>query len=131
MTEHDVERLARQLGERHARLVDAGRVADRVVARLRSERRRSGSSRRTWRVALAVAAVVAMLFVTDEWTGRQDAEPAGGSAAGIALGTLDVEALGEALDSLVLAAPVSEIAGGGLGTLSVAELEQLLAAMEG
>ena len=131
MNERDLEHLAGRLGRRDAQSVDPDRVAGRVVARLDAAERRSPG--RGWRWAVVGAAAVLVGAVGFGLRSDKTVEGPTGPASAITIATLDAlssEELDEVLDSLSVAAPVSDQLAG-LDDLDAGQLSELLARMEG
>jgi hypothetical protein len=131
MTDHDIERLARQLGERAAADIDPQQTAWAVMARLRREGRR-----RPWlfRFGLVQMAAAATLVLA---SGLAIHQLVGSGGNGFTFPVpaeveeLADEELAEVLDSLVWETPVSELMPVTLADLSESELTELLESMEG
>ena len=130
--DRDLEREASALGSREADALDLDRVADRVVARLRSGER-AASRVRVWRWLTGVAAAAVLLVATARWIDPD--ESVGEMAATVAtapeLESLSGDELAEVLDSLFLHAPVTELVAVSLDDLNERQLAELLTLMEG
>jgi hypothetical protein len=136
MNEHDLERIARQLGEPAARLIDTERVATKVVERLRSTP--PGADRPIRRLLLAtplalrIAAAVVLLVTGGVVTGRLLVDRTESVALGAPfLPDLSADQLTEVLDSLALEAPLPDDLAVGLSDLTEEQLRELLKLMEG
>jgi hypothetical protein len=140
LSEQDIERLARGLGEEAAGRLDVERVATRVVARLRAP----APANRTvfwafWhppllvRLAAALAVIVGGALTVRAAFQRGSPEPAvPGAVASVPLLTdLSAEELVEAFDSLAVDAPVYPGVAVGLQALNETELRELLRRLEG
>lgn len=134
-SERDLERLAVAAGERAAARLDVDRVAERVVRRLREEPRRGGLGRVARWLALAAAVVVVVgggVYLRQAVTGSHTTtSPVAQVPVPTVLDGLSSSELDEVLDSLVVAAPVSQQAAVSLDALNEQQLEELLARMEG
>lgn len=129
-SERQLEDIARQLGSRAASRFDADATAEKVVARLRSERRRDKPVYKVTRVLMRVAAVavVAIGIGVMSQSGNSGAETL---SAPVELADLSADELTEVMDSLLLDDPVSELASGSFYDLNESELAELLELMEG
>jgi len=135
MDEHQIERVAKVLGDRAAERLDVERVAGAVVARLRADHAAVPRPARLWRRApmvLRLAAALAVL-VTGGVLVRGALENGAEPAAIIApiLRDLSADELTEVFDSLGVEAPVHESVAVGLESLNEAQLRELLRLMEG
>jgi len=135
VNEHDIEQLARRLGEEEARGIDPERISTLVVARLRSE---GGARRPIWvrpvtrRIAAAAALVAVVGFFALRDRGPADgSRPESLAVAVEGLETLEATELVEVLDSLTFTGPVTSIATTAFDDLTAAQLKQLLEQMEG
>jgi len=129
--DHDIEHLAKQLGERAAAELDPQRTAWAVMARLRQDTKRRPWILRFGLVPMAAAATV----VLASGIGIHQLVTSGGN--GFVFPTpveieelADVE-LEEVLDSLEWETPVSELMPVTLADLDESELTELLESMEG
>ncbi len=131
MDDSQLERIAARLGSRAAGELDVERVADRVVARLRSE----PAVRRPVPVArwLALAAGLVVLIGGSVVVMRQRTPQVSPQAVAVApmLDELSEPELSEVLDSLSWEAPASAQLATTLDDLDAAQLQELLALMEG
>jgi hypothetical protein len=128
-----IEALAERLGMEEARRVDPAVTADRVLARLRAARRPRHwwQDPRVLRVAAALVIVASGALLV-----RQVMSPAAVSLREVvlpvtALTELESGELTKVLDTLLVEAPVSELATATLNDLTEAELRELLAELEG
>ena len=137
MNEHEIERLARSLGDGAAERLHVEGVVAGVLERLRAREvgaRVPARFRERWSVILRVAAILAVLAggsliargALERGTARA---PAAIPAPGLA--GLSTDELEEVFDSLAVAEPVHEYAAGGLASLNDAQLKELLQQMEG
>jgi hypothetical protein len=130
--EHELEALAKQLGDREAEGIDAERVATAVLARLKTEPAVAHWWRRPVLRQVAAAAVLVLavgLFVARPGT-RQPPSP-GEVPLVVSLDELAPPELAEIIDSLAVDAPVSEFVPASLEDLSARQLELLLENLEG
>jgi len=141
VSEQDLERLARGLGERAGERLDVERLAAGVVARLRApapavERRLPWAAWRAplllrWAAALAAIVVGGLTVRAAFQTGsRQPALP-GAVASVPLLDDLSTEELVEVFDSLAVEAPVYPEVVAGLQALDEGQLRELLRRLEG
>ena len=136
MNEHELERLAKQLGRAGDR-VDPEATARAVVARLESEPEQDPADRaRVWtqrplvRVAAAAVLVLATVFGVQQLSGP--GIPADSDIPGVvSLGELATDELTAVLDSLDYEAPVHELVPVALADLNEDELTALLESLEG
>jgi len=131
MNDDNLERLAKQLGERLAADIDPQKTAWAVLARLRS-----APQRRPWwrRVGLVPVAAAATLMLVSGLAIRQWVSSGGSGMTlpvPVELQDLAHEELAEVLDSLEWEVPVSELVPLTLADLSESELRELLQSMEG
>ncbi len=131
MDEKEIERLAAELGARDGERSDPDWTAHSVLARLRAE-----AMRRPWwrrpgvlRVAAAGIIVIAAAVAAERAFGP-NAGVAGEFPAPAELQELAAPELAEVLDSLEIAAPVSELVAVDLGDLNETQLRELLEWME-
>ena len=130
MNEHDIERVAAELGS--AINIDVEGTAQRVVAELRM-----GTPHVPWwrgTAALRAAAAVAVLVTGGVLVDRAFDDSAPGNAAialPVGLEELSTTDLTEVLDSLDLFTPASEFVPLSFNELDEEQLRELLAAMEG
>lgn len=132
MEDHELEVLAKRLGEREAAGVDADRTAEAVVARLRTAPvvvRLWRKSAVRWIAAAAVLLVAIGLAVyqPSETPVALDPTP----PVPVTIEELAATELTELMDSLEVEAPVSEFVPVSLEDLSSRQLETLLQSMEG
>jgi len=132
MDDRQLDRIAARLGTRAAAELNVERVAERVVARLRAE----PPVARSIPVArwLALAAGIVVLIAGSVFTIRnQGHEPVPSEPVALvpALDELSEPELSEVLDSLSWQAPASSRLAATLDDLDTAQLEELLALMEG
>ena len=135
MDEHQIERLAKDLGAGAADRLDVEHVAAGVLARLRADRATAGRPARIWwgpPMVLRLAAALAVL-VTGGVLVRGALENGSEPAALIApiLGDLSADELTEMFDSLGVEVPVHDGVAIGLESLNEAQLSELLRLMEG
>lgn len=131
MNDDNLERLAKQLGDRPAAAIDPQKTAWAVLARLRSS-----PQRRPWwrRVGLVPVAAAATLMLASGLAIRQWVSNGGSGMTmpvPVELQDLAHEELAEVLDSLEWEIPVSELVPLTLADLSESELQELLQSMEG
>ena len=131
MDEKEIERLAAELGARDGERADPDWTAHAVLARLRAE-----ATRRPWwrrpgvlRAAAAGIIVIAAAFAAERAFGP-NAGVAGEFPAPAELQELAALELAEVLDSLEVAAPVSELVAVELDDLNETQLRELLTWME-
>ena len=135
MNEQQIERLARQLGERAAREVDVERTAAAVLHRLRTD----PATRRPWwskpavlRVAASLVLLLGGALAIRAYVATGDGGPAEATPAlVVSLDGLSESELTEMLDSMVTETPVYELVGAGLEDLNETQLEELLAQLDG
>ncbi len=135
MDQRNLEKLAKILGAGPAEQLNVERVAERVVARLRSDRERPRlwwSTPTVWRAAAAAALLVTGGVLVRHALERRPSEQVANAGTPVLRG-LSTDELEEVFDSLALEAPVHEVAGGGGGleSLTEAQLKELLRMMEG
>lgn len=136
MNQHELERLAKQLGRAGDR-VDPEATARAVLGRLESEpERRPWARVPVWMrrplVQLAAAAVLVLATVFGVQQLRGPATPADSEIPlVVSLGELAAAELTEVLDSLDYEAPVYELVPVALGDLNEDELTALLESLEG
>jgi hypothetical protein len=132
MDDSQLERIAARLGSRAAGALNVERVADRVIARLRSEPAPTRSvPLRRW---LAIAAGLVILLGGSVLLTRHPRVDAPEVQAVAVTPTLDVLSdaeLTEVLDSLSWEAPASAQLAMTLDDLDATQLQELLALMEG
>ncbi len=131
MDEKEIERLAADLGARDGERSDPDGTAHAVLARLRAE-----ATRRPWwrrpgvlRAAAAGIIVIAAAFAAERAFGP-NAGVVGEFPAPAELQELAALELAEVLDSLEVAAPVSELVAVDLDDLNETQLRELLEWME-
>ena len=136
MSEHELERLAKELGRAGDR-VDPEATARAVLARLESEPEQRPSARvPVWtrrplvRVAAAAVLVLATVFGVQQLRGPATAADSEIPLV-VSLGELAAVELTEVLDSLDYEAPVYELVPVALGDLNEDELTALLESLEG
>jgi hypothetical protein len=132
MDDRELERIAERLGSRAAAELNVERVADRVVARLRSEPAVKRSVPVARWLALAAGFVVLIagsVLVMHRRAPEQTAAQA--VAVAPALDELSEPELAEVLDSLSWQAPASAQLATTLDDLDAAQLKELLTLMEG
>ena len=134
MDEHQIERVAKALGQRAAEQLDVERVEAGVVARLRADgaaAKGPGKVRWTAPMVLRLAAALAVLvtggvLVLGLWENGAE-----NSVVAPLLRDLSTDELTEVFDSLSIEAPVHDGVAIGLENLSAAQLQELLRLMEG
>jgi hypothetical protein len=114
--EHELEALAKQLGDREAEGIDAERVATAVLARLKTE----PAVAHWWRRPVLLAR-----------PGTRQPPSPGEVPLVVSLDELAPPELAEIIDSLAVDAPVSEFVPASLEDLSARQLELLLENLEG
>ncbi len=136
MNEHELERLAKQLGRAGDR-VDPEATARAVLARLASEPARQPAARiPVWtrrplvRIAAAAVLVLATMFGVQQLRGPATAADSEIPVM-VSLGELAADELTEVLDSLDYEAPVHELVPVALADLNEDELTALLESLEG
>ena len=136
MNEHELERLAKELGRAGDR-IDPEATARAVLARLESEPEQESAGRTlAWArrplVQLAAAAVLVLATVFGVQQLRGPATPADSEIpVMVSLGELAADELTEVLDSLEYEVPVYELVPVALGDLNADELTALLESLEG
>ena len=132
MNERDIEEIAPHLGLDAGEQVDLDRVAERVVAELRTK----PAPVVWWRSAavLRAAAVVALLLTAGVTVDRLVIDRPASVVAlvtPVGLEEFSTDELAEVLDSLDQMTPVYELVPASLDDLDETELRDLLTAMEG
>ena len=136
MNEHELERLAKELGRAGDR-VDPEATARAVLERLASEPERQPAARipvwtRRPLARVAAAAVLVLATVLGVQQLRGPATPADSEIpVMVSLGELAADELTEVLDSLDYEAPVYELVPVAVGDLNADELTALLESLEG
>ncbi len=130
-TDHDIEQLAKQLGERAAAQVDPQKTAWAVMARLRQQ-----PKRRPWflRFGLMPSAAAATLILASGLAIHQLVTSGGNGFVfpmPVEIEEMADAELEEVLDSLAWDTPVSELLPVTLADLDESELTELLESMEG
>jgi hypothetical protein len=136
MNEHEIERLARGLGERAAARVEVEAVVSGVLRRLRGGGavQRAGPFRARGIMLLQIAAALAVLVgsgVVARSVLQHGAASSTSAMPAPVLGGLSTDELEEMFDSLAVEVPVHEFAAGGLESLNETQLTELLQQMEG
>ncbi len=137
MEDHEIERMAREIGAWAADRLDVERVAAGVVARLRADRVAAEQPQRAWwaapivlRLAAAVAVLIGGGVLVRGVLEHHAPRPAAAVSAPM-LRDLSADELIEVFDSLAIEAPVHEGLAVGLENLNEAQLQELLRLMEG
>ncbi len=137
MEDHELEELAKALGQRPAAQLDVERVAANVLARLRADRAEALRPKRAWWTApmvLRLVAAVAVLVtggVLVRGALDRGRSPAVAMVTAPILRGLSADELTEVFDSLAIEAPIHDGVAIGLESLNEAQLKELLRLLEG